>query len=754
MSMFGGGSGRGLLIAALMLLPVFPTSGRAQTGTIEGTVVNSEGGPVEAATVRIVTLGRQVTTAADGTFRFDGVTQGSYLLEVVSNDFGGALERAMVRAGAVTQVQIRLSPLYHQEALVVSVGPEARSSSELYQAASVVAGRELALRAEASLGETLAGEPGVTSTYFGPGASRPLIRGLGGDRVRVLEGGVAVGDASAASPDHAVSVEAGAANQVEVVRGPATLLYGSSAIGGVVNVVDNRIPSVLGTRPVSGYAQVLGASISDEVTFSGELNGNLDQWAFHVSGLRRDSDDYGVPGFADADGEGEEGILENSSVTTTRGALGASYVGGRGHFGVALSGFDTRYGVPGHGHEEEEPVPGEEEEEGVQIDLEQRRIDAEGSVRIGEGLIQHVEGRWGLASYEHQELEGGEVGTRFLNDQWEGRLEAHHAEVAGLSGAAGIQIGVRDFEAIGEEAFIPPTTTTQIGAFVFEELETDDALRVQLGARIERRSSENAGTGQEVANTGISLSTGLNWPVSERVILAFSAGRSVKSPGPEELFSNGPHLATSSYEIGDPELEKEVAYSLDATIRLVEGPVQGSLTGYVNRFSNFIFEEFTGAEIDDLPVRQFTQGDASFLGFEARGEAELLHRGQDHLAFLFGADYVRATLVDTDEPLPLIPPLSVTTGLAYDGGSLRGDVTLRTVAEQSRVAPIETSTDGYSMLDASVSYRLIRGGFAHDITLRATNLTDTQARPHTSLLKDLSPLPGRGVRILYRVSFL
>ena len=743
------------VLAALCALLLFlaPDAVHAQTGTIAGSIRTPDGVTAEGATVRIVTLGREVTAGADGSFAFANVTPGSYVLEVLSPQFGGALQRAVVRAGETTTVEIQVSPLYHQEALVVSVGPEARSSSELYQAASVVSGRELALRAEATLGETLAGEPGVTSTYFGPGSSRPLIRGLGGDRIRVLEGGVGVGDASSTSPDHAVSVEAGAARQVEVVRGPATLLYGSSAIGGVVNVVDDRIPTAIGSRTLRGYGQILGASISNEVTGAAELSGHVGSLAWNLSGLRRDTDDVGVPGFADADGEGEPGILENSAVETLRGSVGLSWVGDRGHIGASVSGFDTNYGVPGHGHGEEGEEEEEEEEESVTIELDQRRVDAEGSLRIGTGAIQHVESRWGWSNYEHVELEGAEIGTRFLNDEWEGRVEAHHAEFSGISGAVGVQVGSRDFEAIGDEAFIAPTTTTQLGVFLFEELETEDALRLQFGARLERRASDNSGTGLEVSNTGVSLSTGVNWPVTERVVLALSAGRSVKSPGPEELFSDGPHLATQSYEIGDPTLSTEVALSVDATVRLVSGPVQGSLTGYVNSFSDFIYQRLTGAELDGLPVRQFTQADARFLGFELAGEAELLEDGRNHLALLFGADYVRATLTDTDEPLPLIPPLSTSLGLAYDGGPLRADVEVRNVSEQDRVAPEETVTDGYTLLDASVSYRLVRGPLSHDLTLRGSNLTDTQARPHTSLLKDLSPLPGRGVRLLYRISF-
>lgn len=726
----------------------------AQTGTIRGQVVTSAGDPAPAAHVHIVTLGRAVEAGPDGRFIFERVPVGAYLVEAESVVGAGSLQRVQVTAGGTTEVVLALDPLYHMEALVVTAGPEALRTSELYQAAGVLGGRELARKAQPTLGETLAGEPGVSSTYFGPGASRPLIRGLGGDRVRILESGVGVGDASNTSPDHAVSIDPGSASQIEVVRGPATLLYGSSAIGGVVNVVDERIPTEVGGARVRGHVQALGGTVADERSLSGEAGGHTGPLAFNIRGEHRTTGDYSIPGFAEiAPDPGEEsGILENSAIETTSGALGASLVGEQGYFGIAVGRYDSRYGVPGHHHEDAgaEPTPSAEEGS-VQIDLNQRRLDMGGSLRTAH-TIEHLRARFGLSDYEHAELEGGAVGTRFLNNQWEGRLEAHHREFGPSKGALGLQFSSRDFEAVGEEAFVPRSETTQLGLFAFEELDLE-AARIQLGARFERQVSTERANDTDRSHSGLSVSAGLNVPVGERLTLALATSRSIKLPTPEELYSNGPHLATDSYEVGDPTLGTESALSVDASARLTVGRVQGSVTGYVNRFSDFIYASFTGQEQDGLQEVRYTQADAIHLGFEVDGNVEVYHVGARHAALRFGADYVRATLRDTEEPLPRIPPPSLRGGVEFDAGRLRADLDVRRALRQDRVASFETETAGYTLAGGSVSYRFIQGAVAHDVTLTGRNLTDAEARPHTSLLKDAAPMPGRELRLAYRLSF-
>jgi iron complex outermembrane receptor protein len=558
------------------------------------------------------------------------------------------------------------------------------------------------------------------------------------------------------------------AERIEIVRSPATLLYGSSAVGGVVNVIDKRIPRENPGKPITGTLTTLGGTVADERTGALELNGAFNQnWAWHVSGLRRKTDDYAIPGFAEheheeeAHGEEEEeveGILENSAVETSRLAFGLSWIGDSGYLGASISGMDSDYGVPGHGHahehEEEEPGHGEEEEgeEDVTIGLEQRRFDLEGSWRFGEGGIRGLEGRFGFADYEHTEFEGEEVGTRFTNQQWEGRVEVQHAIGESSTGAFGIQISGRDFEAAGEEAFVPPANSFNFAGFAYEEFHRE-TVRFQIGARAEAQRMEQTEEGFEETHAGLSLSAGLNWTASERAGLAFTVARSTKLPSLEELFSDGPHAATFAYEIGDRNLDPETAYSFDATLRLTEGLFRGEFTGFVNVFNGFIFQDFTGDEEDELPVLVFGQSDATFVGVEAALEFDLIHRGNHHLLVEGWGDYVRAELTDLDQNIPRIPPLRLGTGLRYDGGTLRGDIGITRVAEQSRIAPFEEETAGFTMLDASFGYRLFTGEVVHDFVLQATNLTDEEARLHTSYIKELAPLPGREIKLIYKIYF-
>ncbi|MCG8468786.1 MAG: TonB-dependent receptor, partial [Gemmatimonadetes bacterium] len=637
---------------------------------------------------------------------------------------------------------------------------------------NVVRGIDLRAAAEASLGETLADEPGVNSSYHGPGASRPLIRGLGGGRVRILESGVGVGDVSDTSPDHQPAVEVATADRIEVIRGPATLLYGGSAIGGVVNVEAGRIPQELPAHPLTGSFTARGGTVSDERNIAGRVDGAVGRIAVHVSGLYRNTDDYSIPGHAaleeegehegEEEGEGDFGVLGNSAVETSRFAGGLSYVGDNGLVGVSFSGYDSEYGVPGgHAHHEEgEGGEEAEEEEGdVGIDLRQRRVDLEAAWRFGGSFVRGLNARFGLADYEHFEViadEGSgarEVDTEFFNDEWEGRLELEHSLGGSSNGVLGLQALDRDFEAIGEEAFVPPTTTTQFAVFAFEQFELGD-VRLQLGARVESQDTENVTGGVSRDDTGFSASIGAVVPVSDAVSLVLSGARSTKLPAATELFANGPHLGTRSFEIGDPNLEREVGYNVNAGIRLSEGRLRGELSFFVNSFDQFIYLVETGEEEDELPVFQWTQADAVFTGFEAQADLELFHSGDGHFVLDASADYVRAQLSDTDEALPRIPPFRFRAGLGYESPEWHGHAGVTRVARQGRVAAFEGETDGYTMVNASLGYRLFGGGrTVHDIILSGRNLTDEEARSHTSVIKAFAPLPGREIRLTYQIGF-
>lgn len=765
--------GRTALIWAIGTLLLAATTAVAQDVAVSGRVLDRGGDAVTDAVVRLVDLGRSVEVDGEGRFFFPAVPPGRYVLETVSARSGRDLRRVTVVAGTPLDITVHVDPFFEGEPLIVTARPSAALRAELVQAADVLEGPELRTRRGTTLGETLSRQPGVSSSYFGPGAGRPIIRGFGGDRIQILEHGLTVADASGTSPDHAVSIEPSAANRIEIVRGPATLLYGSSAVGGVVNVEDGRIPLELPRRAVQGAIEGWAASVSDELAGQAVLTGRRGRLAWHASAMHRDAGDLRIPAEPghDHDDEGAAArTLEDSAVETSRGAVGLSFIDRWGHIGIAWTGFRSEYGIPGHGHASGEndhdfdqghghagsgSVLDRSErghEDGVSVDMIQRRFDAETVVRLARGVLRELRGRFAFSNYDHAELEDGSVSTRIDNRQWNTRVEARHRRLGPFAGAIGVQLGHRDLTASGEEAFVPPTDLTDLGIFVYEGVRAGD-LGIQLGTRYDRRRARTRGQEMNRNLDGISLSGGANWRASEVLTLALSMSRSIKLPSAEELFSDGPHLATGAFEVGDPALAEERALTLDGAVRIRAGPLQAELTGFAHRFEDFIFQEFTAERREGLPVLRYAQANALFTGIEGSTQIDLVHAGDRHLALSVVTDHVRAELRGTGEPLPRIPPLRISGAVDIAYGPVSGEVSLRRIARQNRVGVEEEPTEGHVMLDASARYRIAAGGAVHEIVLVATNLTDEFARSHVSFLRDRAPLPGRNFRLLYRLSF-
>ena len=697
------------------------------TATITGRVLAAHGAAVTDATITLVELRRSVRAGADGTFRFENIPAGHYHVLADSNRFGSTVGEADVAAGATREVEIVLDPAVHSEAIVVTASDQ-RAASEVYQPIEVVTEQEIAERLQPTLGETLNSEPGVNSTYFGPGSSRPVIRGLGSDRIRILQDGVGSGDASSVSPDHAVSLDPASAEQIEVVRGPATLLYGSNAVGGVVNVIDDRVPSRAATSSFNGTVDLRGNSVADERNATLTLFGGQSSFAWHADLTTRDTNDYDLP---------DSGTLFNSSLQSQSAGLGGSWVSDRGFFGLAFSKFSSNYGIPG--------------DEGVRIDLEQNRLDVKGEL-TDLGIFRAIRFRLGSTDYEHRELEGEEIGTQFTNDALEGRLEATHEPLGPMHGSFGVQLTHNDFVAAGEEAFVPPNETEARALFAFEEV-TLGRFDVQFGARYESQDlSVDAADLPDRSFDGVSTSIGTIFRPREGFAIAGSVARAVRIPTASELYANGPHAATRQFEIGDPTLDTETSVGIDLSLRKTAGRFRGELSVFQNRFDGYIYETPTGAEEDELPVFQFVQTDARFRGVELDTHTELFHAGDHHLELEAGADAVRATLAGGGN-LPRIPPMRASLGLRYQGSSLSASAEVRRYFEQDDVAVYETTTDGYTLVNATVAYRFIFGETVHDLMLRGSNLTDELARVHTSPLKEQAPLPGRDFALSYRVTF-
>ncbi|KRB46733.1 TonB-dependent receptor [Phenylobacterium sp. Root700] len=622
--------------------------------------------------------------------------------------------------------------------VVVTAAPYVVSMDSSTTSVEVLKRDDLDTAPAAGLGDVLSGLPGVRSTFFGPGASRPVIRGLAGPRVLVLTNGVGMIDASALSPDHQVATDPQEAERIEVLRGPSALAYGGSAIGGIVNIIDDRIPHQV-VDGVHGRMLVSGSSGDDGKMASAAFKAGVGNWVLSLDGLRRTSEDYTVPvaqmsrRLAAEEGLPEPSLSEtkvaNSAVELTAYGAGVSYVGSQGFGGLSIKKTDTTYGIAA--------------EEDVTIGLKQTRVDGQGELNLDLGPFDKIKFSAGWADYKHTEFEGDEVGTTFLSDGWEGRLELVQPDRGGWQGAVGVQALQRNFDAIGEEALIPKTKITEQGIFTLQRLDKDK-WGVEGGLRLDQRKLDS-----EIAErkfTNISASIGAFLRPAEGWFLGLSGSRTSRAPTEEELFSEGAHPATQQFEVGDADLNEEISYSLDATVHYADGPWSIDLHAFAVKYDGFVDLRATGAVDADSGFRiyHFVQTDAKFYGGEMEASYRLWQDGDRSFTLEGSADYVRG---ETDLGVPArIPPWSVTGRAVFDAGWWTGKLELRRVAEQDRVAEFELPTDSYMMLNASLSAT----PFADKnlkLFAEARNINDTEAREHASFLKELAPLPGRSFRV-------
>lgn len=666
-------------------------------------------------------------------------------------------------------------PTAQDDEIVVTGSPLARAEADALSGVSVVSGAELARSLAGTIGETLRREPGLSATSFGAGASRPIIRGQGGDRIRVLDNGIGSIDASQLSPDHAVAVEPALAERIEIIRGTGLLRYGSSAAGGVVNVRDGRLPDRVPENNIEGAGRATystvdqGSEYAGGLTFKAATIGSL-ALVLHGEATWRDAEDYDIPGFAESkilrDLEEEEGgeegeeardVLANSFTESQSAAFGASLIGDQGFLAIAGKQFDTTYGIPGgHGHEEgeEEGGEGEEEEAGVFIDLSQRRYDLNGRLDL-EGAFEAIQIFAGTAEYTHTEFEGpGEVGTVFANDGWEARLELVQRTNGNWRGASGVQLQSRELEAIGEEAFVPPSQSGQWGIYTFQEWRRD-RLQFEGAARFERTSHELADGTLERSFDGTSVSVGAGLDVTPTLSVGGTVFRTERAPTSEELYSNGPHIATGQFEIGNPDLDKETGTGIEGIVHFANERAHLTLTAFLTEYTDYIFDRNTGDEEDGLPVFELTPSDATFKGFELEGTFDIAELASFDIRTDVVFDLVEAELAD-DSFLPRIPPRGATVGLEGESAHLRLRAEAEWADDQEDIAEFELPTDGYTLINLSADFtpfpaNAINGGLT--FSLQANNLTDEEARQHTSFLKDTVPLPGRNVRFSIRYGF-
>lgn len=791
-----------LVLSICALLSIVAAHAAGETGTVHVTVTDPEGNPVEDAHILLVETRQHAWVDETGKARFETVPAGYYHIEADSPRFGAAVEEFTLEAGGSHESNLAMTRSVHYERIVVTASPGGRGSAEVVTPVTVLDEVELAERMQPTLGETLAQEPGIHSTFFGAGSSRPIIRGQGGGRVRILEGGIGVGDASAASPDHAVSTDPLSAKSIEVMRGPAALLYDSSAIGGLVNILDGRVPEHAPRKPFEGSVDLRLGTVAEEQTAAIDLNGGNERFAWHVDVASRDTEDYDIPEAAIAgDPDSPSDTLPNSAVESTTLTVGGSVLFDRGFVGVSVRGFDSEYGIQEIELEPEDVPPGPGEEEGgVRVDLEQQRIDLRGSVGFEDAFVDDVRFSFGSTDYEHTEFEGGEAGTTFFNESQEGRVELAHNQGTPHSGVIGLQFTNRDAEAIGEEAFLPETGTETLALFALQEIATGP-VRFEFGGRYDTNDLSVGTVSPEFQSrvveagcsalldtdfSSLSASAGAVWLADNGYGVGVSLTRAVRSPSAEELYSCGPHLATQSFEVGNANLDEETGVAFDVSLRKRTGRLTGEISLFANRFDDYIYEEYTnvirteeGEAFDTfattpaevvLPEFRFTQADAEFYGAEIRAGVELVSTDAHHVGLELTSDFVRAELSDTNEDLPRIPADRYGVGVHYRGSRWYASTSVRYTDEQTRLSPSEIivdptpngvegldrlggATDSYTLVRAIVGYRFMHGGLLHDFSVRGTNLTDELARVHTSRLKNVAPLPGADVSFAYRLVF-
>jgi iron complex outermembrane receptor protein len=672
---------------------------------------------------------------------------------------------------------------------IIVTAPFQQSEEDVLAGTSVVSGEELTRDLKPSLGETLTKQAGVSATSFGPNASRPILRGFQGERVRVLTDGIGAIDVSNTSADHAVIIDPLLAERIEVLRGPSALLFGSSAIGGVVNVLDSRIPRSV---PVAGYrfnGIANYGSAANERSIGGAGDVAVGQhFVLHADGSYLKSSDLHIGGhvltpaaraqaLAAASGPVLPGdpdfaataalkdTLPNSAAETWTAGVGAAYIGDSANIGISYSHYDSLYGVPIR-----YALASGEEQEAPRLSVLQNRFDLRGEVATGGGLLEKVRVRAAYAKYRHFELEeDGSIGTAFYNKGFEGRMELVQADRGGWRGASGVQYFHRNFDVAGDEAFLPRNRTGQIGVFTLQQFDFG-RLRAEGGLRYEHSTVEAAPDpadlrffrGERRFNA-VSGSAGLSYALADDMRIGINLSRSARAPSADELFANGGHAGTQAWELGSPDFRLEKSWGVEGTFHVHKPGISLDASVYYNRFSNYISENQVDQSVCDaaaapsgrtvdLPCFQFQQADARYYGAEAEISAQLGQIGGYVINLDLLGDYVRATIVDSG-PAPRIPPARVLGGIEAQSDRLTGRVEVEHVFEQNRVTPFETTTHDYTLVNASVSFRPIPANEKVSLLLSANNIFDVDARRHSSFLKDFAPLSGRDIRVTARFGF-
>lgn len=727
--------------------------------------------PLVNATVAIPQLNRTTTTDETGRFKFENLDFGSYLLDVHASTPNHYNTNVEFQTESV--ISIELEDLDYEE-IVVTANPLEHTVLKMTTPAAVISEEDLVMDRSVSMEQTLNKVPGVNSGSFGGGAGQVVIRGQQGPRVSILNNNISLQDASNVSPDHWISTETLLAKQIEVLKGPATLLYGGGAVGGVVNVIDNIIPS----EQIDGLHGGVEFRLSDSAL--GERAGVMaleagltDRLMGHFSYFDLSTDDYEIPSgpeseiLHDAEGHDEheeseyDDILENTFVNSHGYNTGLSYITDNGFWGLSYSDLSRNYGIPGHSHEEEEQDDGHDEENhegGVSIDLEKSVFNIKGKHEFGENnLFRMLKAFYTSTDYQHAEIEGDEIGTVFKNDGSELRLELTHKSIAGFSGVWGLQSSNRKFSAIGDEAYILPSETQINSLFLIEENDFNN-WHGEFGLRYEKQSIVTDRYA-DIDDSAFSVSLGATLSLNDNWTLPVNLTSAQRLPTAEELFSNQsgaeeliPHAATGTIEIGNPDLDSETANNFDIGLRYRTDNFSANLAVFYNRIDDYIFLQSTGNNVDEIPVFIYQQQQATFKGFEADMAYNYSDSFGNNWNFRLFSDKTTAEL-DNGENVPRIPPVRVGLDIGWLKGDWAANLGYTHASKQDKVAEFELPTASYNLMTFNINRVFSSDSFDTMVFLKADNLLNEEIREHASFIKDIAPRPGRSLSAGIRLTF-
>jgi iron complex outermembrane receptor protein len=732
---------------AMSLVPVWGQN----TGTLRGTVtLAATGDPLHRATITVSRVGRIAETGEDGKYEITGLPVGVYSVLVHLQSLSDESKTVTITAGDTVTADFVLNLSIQRQAMTVTASEREQSTFESFQTVTSLDSVDLALNTKSSLGEVLEHQPGVAKRSFGPGSSRPVIRGFDGDRVLVMQDGVPTGSLSSQSGDHGESIDASGLDRLEVVKGPATLLYGSNAIGGVVNAVTGH--HLVHDHPhsgVRGYATTFGGTTNGQAGGAAGFDAGIGNWLIWGAGSGQRAGDYQTP----------IGRIENSSTRVSNSSAGFGWFGAKSFFDLGYRYEEGNFGVPfagefhGHHHEEEHEGEHEEEheEEGADIRLAFRRHNTRFTTgwKNVDSFFQGFRLAVNYADWQHRELEDGETATLFENRQTTVRGVFTQRKQGMLSGSFGFQGSHRDYKTTGEESLAPPVKQDNFAVFALEELDYEK-VRFQFGGRVENTRYKPVGL-LDRSLTGFSGAAGIHVPLTRGKGTAFvaNATHSFRAPALEELYNRGPHVGNLTYEIGNPNLTRERSNGIDLSLRHQAKRVRGDVNFFYYDIGNFVYLAPTGEEDDGLPEARYAQAHSRFKGAEASLDLGL----HENLWLNLGTDYVNAELKNGGGPLPRIPPLRGRVGFEYRKNGLSVRPSLRMAKDQDRVFETETRTAGYTVFNIAASYTLTRQHMAHIFGVDGFNLGDRLYRNHLSFIKDRAPEIGRGIRFTYTVRF-